>query len=582
MKQAVVTLCVGETFRRMAEVSHPTMQVYADRIGAEFVVLGEAEAEGHISPHWVKLALGELLNRYDRIIYLDTDILVREDCPDLFAEVPFAKLGAFDESPYFGAGWVVETNPRNQSYQDILGRPRTFTRGREGSIAQTCAEYGINVDWDGRYFNTGVMVLSPLHKGLFTAPPTFENSSFFEQGWLNVQRLVKGVEVHGLDHRLNRMSCMDAITGEDRRDCHVLHYAGHPAPDAVPDIMRYDLERWAEATPDYKFKRRIWVDVQGGLGDQVAAEPAVRFLCDKVYPTDDIAITSHWPRIFAHLARDGVRVGAHGALSNTWDGAPWHPVTLPGPETPQWAMCSCMMTHLVDYTSMALLRRTLPLADKSIRLAVDVLNDVSEVVGVIGPRSFSELTLVHPAKHWETKTFPVEWWQELVDGLQEAGETVCLIGRENSSGDRGVLPVECRPGMVDTRNRLGLGGLFALIGQAWCLVDCDSAPTHIAGASDGWIILVPTCKHPDHIFPYRQGTTQYKTRAVYRDLLLDDYPNHPCVLGETSIEFLKHPWEKYLPEPREVVAAVLEAHEHDRRAADNAARPVRKRKHQGG
>ena len=63
----------------MAEVSHPTLKAYAERIGAEFVVLSDEDAARHSTPHWAKLKLGDLLNRYDRIIYLDTDILVRED-----------------------------------------------------------------------------------------------------------------------------------------------------------------------------------------------------------------------------------------------------------------------------------------------------------------------------------------------------------------------------------------------------------------------------------------------------------------------------------------------------------------------
>ena len=83
MRTAVVTLTTGPVFEAMAEVSHPTLKAYAERIGAEFVVLSDEDAARHSTPHWAKLKLGDLLNRYDRIIYLDTDILVREDCPDL-------------------------------------------------------------------------------------------------------------------------------------------------------------------------------------------------------------------------------------------------------------------------------------------------------------------------------------------------------------------------------------------------------------------------------------------------------------------------------------------------------------------
>ena len=87
---------------------------------------------------------------------------MREDCPDLTELVPFGELGAFDECPY--------------------------TAGRAEALAQTCSEYGVAAEWDGMYFNSGVLVLSPLHKRLFTRPD-HENSSFYEQSYLNAMRL---------------------------------------------------------------------------------------------------------------------------------------------------------------------------------------------------------------------------------------------------------------------------------------------------------------------------------------------------------------------------------------------------------
>ena len=284
-------------------------------------------------------------------------------------------------------------------------------------------------------------------------------------------------------------------------------------------------------------------------------------------------VTAHWPRIFRHLERPGLRVGVHGAVPTTWDAAPWHAITLPGPETPAWRHVSNMMCHTVDYVSMALLQRTLPMADRSIRLSVG-LEDIGELLDVVGIRSITELTLVHPGKHWESKTFPAKWWQAVIDGLQEAGETVCLIGAESEDGKRGTVAVEVRDGMIDTRNRLSLGGLFALVGAAWCLVSNDSAPVHIAGAGDGWIIAVPTCKHEDHIMPYRNGSTWHKAIALRKDLMLDDCDNHPTVQGQTSVEFLPRTWDAYLPDPSTVVDAVKEAKAHDRRAESATGGPL--------
>jgi ADP-heptose:LPS heptosyltransferase len=63
---------------------------------------------------------------------------------------------------------------------------------------------------------------------------------------------------------------------------------------------------------------------------------------------------------------------------------------------------------------------------------------------------------------------------------------------------------------------------MSLISLTKVLVSNDSSPVHIAGAFDNWIVTIPTCKHPDHILPYRNGTQSYKTRALYKSILLDD------------------------------------------------------------
>ena len=109
----VVTIAVGESYRQMGEHTHPTMKKYADRIGADFLIIDESAGS---TPHWEKFQLFHLLNKYERIIYFDTDIIIRDDCPDLFDLVPDNRLGIFDEAP--------------------------FTDGRSISMYEACQAYG--------------------------------------------------------------------------------------------------------------------------------------------------------------------------------------------------------------------------------------------------------------------------------------------------------------------------------------------------------------------------------------------------------------------------------------------------------
>src|SRR4051812_8614118 len=99
MRKAVVTLCVGERYSKIGKLTHPTFKAYADRIGAEFLVISERQFKTPVICY-EKLQLREMLRQYDRIIYLDTDIIVRDTCVDLFSIVPYGWFGACSEGAH--------------------------------------------------------------------------------------------------------------------------------------------------------------------------------------------------------------------------------------------------------------------------------------------------------------------------------------------------------------------------------------------------------------------------------------------------------------------------------------------------
>ena len=536
MKNLVFTIAVGDAYQKMAKSTHPSIKAYAEKIGADFFSLDTSTAT---TPHWEKFnQIFTLLNRYERIIYLDTDIIVRDDCPNLFDLVPKGDLGLFNEMP--------------------------FTDRRDLSLIESCKDYGLILNnWDGKYYNTGVMVISRQHKQLFKKPER-EIFNFYEQGYFNAN-LAKVLEsvgnemsVFNLSHYYNRMACMDKFTGEERFASYIIHYAGFPNMEFILSLIPEDLKKWANSAPAYQFQRHLLIDVQGGLGDQVCAEPVLRFMKEKVYPNADIKVLTHFPTLFKHL---NLPVFRHGEFKREPD-IPYYSVnSLPGPDTMMWQCVSHLLCHPVDFIAMALLRRTLPNEDKQIRLKVD-LSGLAEVMDVVGTRQLSELVLVHPGKHWESKTFPAQWWQKVIDQIQAAGRTVCLIGADEKS--RGVLDVAAREGMIDTRNLLSLDGLIALIASAKVLVSNDSAPIHLAGAFDNYIVLIPTCKHPDHLLPYRQKIQYHKAIALYKKFMGDDYNSQPTELYGSLGDKVKGDYLDYLPEPAEVAAQVEKAFEEEK------------------
>jgi ADP-heptose:LPS heptosyltransferase len=224
-----------------------------------------------------------------------------------------------------------------------------------------------------------------------------------------------------------------------------------------------------------------------------------------------------------------------------------------------WSIVSNLLCHTVDYCAIALLRRLLPVADKRVHLLVSKVEQewLRTLPGIPPPES---LCVIHAGRHWPSKTFPVAWWQAVADGIAANGIAVCLIGQDADGPEdaRGVQPIICPHGGVDLRNRLSLNQLIALLAQAPVLLSNDSAPIHLAGAADNHIILIPSCKHPEHVLPYRHGSVWWNAQALYQRLTLDDVSSQPTELRGTEADAAPADWAAYLPTPQAVIAAAQE------------------------
>jgi lipopolysaccharide biosynthesis glycosyltransferase len=543
MKKAIVTICIGEEFSDLANFTHPTLKNYAERIGADFIVLNDCKT----TPHWEKFAIYNILNSYDRVIYLDTDLIVREDCPDLFEIVPYNQLGAFNEAKFVQ---------------------------REYSLIETAKAYGIDpskIVWNGKYYNTGVLVISKCHRRYFKKPE-IEFSNFYEQGYLNLKISLEesyrtkedSSLMFDLSYHFNRMTCLD-FSGEIRYASYIIHYAGYhyfTKPGEILEIVQGDLKKWKENSPGYRYKRKIALVVSGGMGDQICAEPTLRFI-NKIYKdTADIIVTTHWPRLFNHL--DHFDIYEHKEFIPS-EHIPFYEMkTFPDPTTVTYSVVSNLMCHTVDYCSIASLQRILPLSDKIIKLDITE-EDNLELDNVLNGFDLKKAVMIHPGRHWASKTFPIEWWQEVVDKISKE-IPVCLIGTDDHS-NRGSFQLDLPANSINLIDRTTIGTLIAAISRSPVLLSNDSAPIHIAGAFDNWIFVIPTCKHPDHILPFRRCpdgkiSNYHKAVSLYKKLTLDDCDQRPTTWleGGATAETKDGDWDQYLPSVEDVCNKILESY----------------------
>jgi lipopolysaccharide biosynthesis glycosyltransferase len=195
---AVVTLSFGDAFLEMEKLTHPNLKAYADKIGADFHVISE-RAWPSAPPCYEKLQVARYLEKYERIVYLDTDILVQPHCPNLFDVVPLGMFGAFCEGKFFPE--------------------------RRAALQRTLIENGHDfVEKYQEYVNAGVMVFDRSHKSLFDLPPVWY-MNFQDQGWINLRRfLLFPNKLMDIGYAFNHMI---SIRWHKRFESNIIHYAGY-------------------------------------------------------------------------------------------------------------------------------------------------------------------------------------------------------------------------------------------------------------------------------------------------------------------------------------------------------------------
>ncbi len=210
--RALVTLGIGcEDWLRLSE---PTFKAYAARHGYELIVLREPvirhrlqRRKARVNLHLEKFQIGPLLEGYARIVYVDADVLLTPHCPDLCELVPPHCLGVV-EDPAGSLMW------KRHAEMDAMQR-----------------RFGRIPEWDRRYFNAGVLVLSRLHRSLMSFDPArLLPGRWPDQTALNYHSVQWRLERQFLDPRANFLPGHEGWRDEaKRRQAWAVHYAGEEA-----------------------------------------------------------------------------------------------------------------------------------------------------------------------------------------------------------------------------------------------------------------------------------------------------------------------------------------------------------------
>ncbi|TMP37821.1 glycosyltransferase family 8 protein [Pseudoalteromonas rubra] len=212
MKKAIFTLAIGDNPMYRAAIK--SFEIYAKKVGADLIVSDSLHYPIKIenplynaSPAWTeKLRIGALLEEYDRVLYVDADVLITPTARDVFELYPDTS-----KAYWFNEGVKQERAPDIAMIQGVLGE----------------------VNWPERdsrpvYYNAGIILTSkqcPLFKktDLDDLQEICNRITHYDQSYFNYTLHKHNISHESLDKSFNRM---DMFGHEDYLKADFIHYAG--------------------------------------------------------------------------------------------------------------------------------------------------------------------------------------------------------------------------------------------------------------------------------------------------------------------------------------------------------------------
>ena len=217
MRKALVTRA-DNNIKDYTEITHPIMKIYADKCNADFIIFNHEPPmltdDGN--KHYRILKARELFETYDRLLFLDSEMLINKGCRNVFDEVPEKMIGSI--------------------YEDVGSRMH-----HRRNLIKTIQDRWGYVEWTKGYTNAGCFVISKIHKKIFDS---FKGEYY--TGWGSVD-VHFGYQIHlnrypifQLSFKWNHMTMFsEGWNGKANRfKSHIIHYAGNGVFDQKTKIQQ--------------------------------------------------------------------------------------------------------------------------------------------------------------------------------------------------------------------------------------------------------------------------------------------------------------------------------------------------------
>lgn len=193
-ERLILTICVnsndsnnkGNVYEKYAKYTLPLIEDYSKKVNSDFIVLNKPDCKYHTCN---KYQIGNFLNEYKRVLYLDADIVIKPNSPDIFSKNPLVGFCVFETERLWNnlmKKYLSQMEPHLSNESSFL-RCKTFIE-------------------NNRFYakNAGVILVSSEFKHCFERPIyEIQIGAHRDQIWQNYLILKNNISIHKLEECWN-------------------------------------------------------------------------------------------------------------------------------------------------------------------------------------------------------------------------------------------------------------------------------------------------------------------------------------------------------------------------------------------
>jgi len=251
-KYCLITLVDSEFTEKTDDYfkyTHPQFIKYADKYSMDYIIMVTRPNADMMEICYNKFRLGKFLDEYERIIYLDADVYVRDTARNLFEIVPSDSFGIFFESN------VLDLEAKNKLYTDWYNRNKQILTTKYNLSLSQILE-------NESYYNAGMLVVPRIYKHIVSKPEVLLPSKYYDQEQLNFLIFYNKVKTFDIGKQFVGRCYYDINSDEKISDlflgCDMFHFMGIRFNKSKKDRIEKFLELEKTITPPKKIIFSKW------------------------------------------------------------------------------------------------------------------------------------------------------------------------------------------------------------------------------------------------------------------------------------------------------------------------------------